>query len=74
MNKKLATFLFAISIGFTATPAFASCYHFCAVDWQACKANGTDPAECNAELNSCQQACGCQSECCFYGNCDSPGL
>lgn len=74
MNKKLGTFLFAVSIALTATPAFASCYHYCAVDWQACVAGGTDRAECDAEVKGCQQACGCQSECCFYNNCNYPGL
>jgi hypothetical protein len=67
MNKRFATFIFAISIGLTAAPAFASCYHYCAVDYQSCMASGADPAECNAEVQACQADCGCQEECCSTG-------
>lgn len=57
MNKKIATFIFAIGLGATAIPAFASCYSICATEWRACVASGTDSAECSAELSACQAGC-----------------
>jgi hypothetical protein len=75
MNKKLAAFLFATGLGLavTATPALASCYHYCAVEWKACMATDLPEADCEADVIACQQSCGCQEECCEPGSCPPKG-
>lgn len=74
MNKKLATFLFAIGIGVTVAPAFASsCMHYCSVNYAACLSRGTPADDCAVAQSACEDACGCQEECCVPGSC-GPGI
>jgi hypothetical protein len=57
MNKKLATLLFAIGLGTAAAPAFASCAYWCEADYNTCLQRGFDPAQCEAQLDACYDAC-----------------
>jgi hypothetical protein len=71
MNRKLATLLFAIGIGVTAVPAMASCIHYCAVSYAACIKAGKPMEQCDAAQAACEDACGCQEECCNEGECSA---
>lgn len=57
MNKKIATFLFAVGIGVASAPAFASCYYYCSLEWKACVASGAPMADCDADLQACHTEC-----------------
>lgn len=69
MNKKLATFLFAIGLGVTAGPALASCMYYCSANYNNCMHLGKPAEQCEAAREACEDACGCQEECCNPGSC-----
>jgi hypothetical protein len=64
MNKKLATLLFAIGIGASAGSALAipgdplTCDQQCFRTYQACKASGVDPLQCQMDHSECRDRCG----------------
>ena len=65
MNKKLATLLFAIGLGASASSALAfnpfgeyPCEYYCRQNYNACIDDGTDPGQCYMDRIDCDARCG----------------
>lgn len=62
MNKKLATLLFAIAAGVSATAGAqvsgASCMWTCKLIYDDCVRSGTDQLQCDLDRQDCYARCG----------------
>ncbi|MGJ9420071.1 hypothetical protein ACHAC9_20310 [Massilia sp. CMS3.1] len=60
MNKKLATLLFAIGLGVSASSAMAvgSCQWNCKLAYDACMKSGEDALQCDMDRLDCYSRCG----------------
>jgi len=62
MNRKLATLLFAMGVGASASSAMAQiqpgCGWTCQRNYQACVRNGYDALQCDLDRLDCLSRCG----------------